>query len=43
MLIESINYLFIYGANCYGKGLNRKPIEEKISWVEKNKEDIINF
>ena len=41
--IESINYLFIYGAICYGNGLNRKPTEEKISWVEKNKEDIIIF
>ena len=41
--IESINYLLIYGANCYGNGLNRRSNEEKLSWVDKNKEDIINF
>jgi DNA-directed RNA polymerase len=29
--IESIKYLLIYGANCYGNGLNRKSIEEKLS------------
>jgi DNA-directed RNA polymerase len=39
----AINYLKIFGANCYGHKLNKKSFVDRIAWVNENSEDIINF
>jgi DNA-dependent RNA polymerase len=41
--LDPINYLKIFGANCYGNKLEKKSFNDRISWVEDNLEDIINF
>lgn len=40
---EAINYLKIFGANSYGNKLNKKSFNDRISWVDSNLENIINF
>ena len=40
---NQVNYLYIYGANCYGNGLDKKSYVKRISWVEDNKDKIYNF
>lgn len=44
-LTESgLNYLYIYGANCYGKnGLDKKCFESRIDWVKENIDKIIQI
>lgn len=39
----SINYLKVYGANCFGNGLDKLSFEDRINWVNKNEELINNF
>ena len=39
----SISYLKAYGANCYGGVVSKKSINSKVSWVDKNVDDIINY
>lgn len=38
---KAINYLKIYGANCFG--LSKKSNLERIEWVNQNHENILNF
>ena len=37
----SINYLKLFGANCFG--LDKKSFNERIKWVDDNEDQIINF
>ena len=41
---QGLEYLFIYGANCYNeKNLSKKSISSRIDWIIKNKNNIINL
>jgi hypothetical protein len=40
---KSINYLKIYGANCFGNGLDKKSGNDRIKWIDDNIHDIIHF
>lgn len=39
----AIDYLKIYGSNCYGNGLNKKSFDTRVNWVNTNMDNIINF
>ena len=39
----AINYLKIFGANSFGNKLEKKSFFDRISWIDNNLEDIINF
>lgn len=39
----AINYLKIFGANCYGNSLDKKSFVARIEWINNNIEDIINL
>ena len=39
----AINYLKIFGANCYGNGIDKKSFNDRVEWVNNNVEDILNF
>lgn len=41
--INSIKYLKIFGANCYGNKLDKQSFIDRINWIDSNEEDIINF
>ena len=40
---ESINFLKIFGGNCYGNGIEKKSFQNRIDWVNDNLSDILNF
>ena len=40
---EAIDYLKIFGANCFGNGVNKKSYEDRVEWVNNHENDIINF
>lgn len=39
----SVNYLKIFGANCFGNGLDKKSFNTRVGWVNNNKHDILNY
>jgi DNA-directed RNA polymerase len=41
--ITAINYLKIYGANCYGNGIDKNSFSDRLNWVDQNEEEILNF
>lgn len=41
--IQALNYLKIYGANCFGNKLDKLSNNDRIKWVDNNIEDIVNF
>ena len=40
---DSINFLKIFGANCFGNGINKKSFFDRVNWVNENEENILNF
>jgi len=40
---KSIDYLKIFGANCYGNGIDKKTYVDRVEWVNKNEFNILNF
>ena len=40
---QSIDYLKIFGGNCFGNGINKKSYNDRVEWVNNNEEDILNF
>ncbi|KZV77888.1 DNA/RNA polymerase, partial [Exidia glandulosa HHB12029] len=40
---QSIDYLKIFGGNCFGNGIDKKSYNERVEWVNNNEEDILNF
>jgi DNA-dependent RNA polymerase len=41
--IESINFLKIFGANCFGNKLDKASFLDRINWVDNNINNIENF
>nr|YP_010697841.1 hypothetical protein P1S03_mgp04 [Porodaedalea chrysoloma]WCF76802.1 hypothetical protein [Porodaedalea chrysoloma] len=39
----SINYLKIFGANCFGNKIDKLSFLDRIKWVDENKDNIIHF
>lgn len=39
----SINYLKVYGANCFGNKLEKSSFNDRINWVDDNTRKIIQF
>jgi hypothetical protein len=39
----AINYLKIFGANCFGNKLEKQSFKDRIAWVDNNLEDIVNY
>ena len=33
---DGIKYFYMQGANCFGNGLDKKTLKEKVAWVESN-------
>lgn len=40
---DSIDYLKIFGANCFGNGIGKKSHNERVEWVNQNETDILDF
>lgn len=39
---EAIKYFCMHGANCFGHGLDKKTLKEKLEWVDGNWQGILN-
>jgi DNA-dependent RNA polymerase len=39
----AINYLKIFGANCFGNKLEKQSFKDRIAWVDNNLEDIVKY
>jgi DNA-directed RNA polymerase, mitochondrial len=39
----ALDYLKIFGANCYGNGLNKESFADRINWINEHEEDILDF
>ena len=39
----SIDYLKLFGANCFGNGVDKKSYNARVKWVNDNEYDILNF
>lgn len=40
---RSIDYLKIFGANCFGNKIDKSSFEQRVSWVNDNHENIMDF
>ena len=40
---ESVNFLKVFGSNCYGNGLSKLSFDKRVEWVDNNIENIINY
>ena len=40
---DAENYLKIFGSNCYGNQLDKKSFQDRITWVDNNTKDILNY
>ena len=40
---DSVIYLKVYGANCYGGMISKASIKSKLEWVDKNIDNIIHY
>ena len=40
---NSIDFLKIFGANCFGNGLDKKSYSDRVDWVNNNEYEILNF
>lgn len=40
---DAIKYLKIFGANCFGNGIDKLSFEERVKWVDNNDTDILDF
>lgn len=40
---HSIYFLKVFGANCYGSGLDKKSFEKRVKWVNDNMNEILNY
>jgi DNA-directed RNA polymerase len=39
----ALDFLKIYGANCFGNGIEKKSYDDRINWVDENEDEILNF
>ena len=39
----ALNYLKIFGANCFGNGIDKKSYNDRVEWVNSNEDQILNF
>lgn len=40
---KSIEFLKIFGDNCFGNGIDKKSFKDRVEWVNENENEILNF
>src|SRR5882762_9066847 len=40
---SAIKFLKVFGANCFGNGIDKNSYKDRIEWVNNNEENILNF